>query len=180
MNGATRPNPQAFGLFIDFHFVPWSRSRNAKPNPKLSNRSLNWKVTLLHAPHSIETKYRVLDVDYQAGIAHCPSYQPNARPTIDYAEKIAFETEQGRRFRGALGGGAPIRPDPVAVVGCLLSDADALNYSSFEDWAASLGYDADSRKAETTYRECLRIGLALRNALGEAKLAQLRDAYAEW
>lgn len=58
----------------------------------------------------------------------------------------------------------------------LVSDADVLDCSTFEEWADNLGYDKDSRKAEATYRECLALALKLRNGLGEAALAELREA----
>ena len=42
-------------------------------------------------------------------------------------------------------------PTAEDVLECLLSDASS-SHESFEDWCADLGFDADSRKAERTYR----------------------------
>lgn len=176
-----RPNPQAFGLFITAEFVPFSKSRNAKPNPKILDRSLNWKVTVRHQPNkSGETQYHVLTCDYSAGIAHCPSYQPNARVTLDYAERIAHETETGRQYCGQVMVGKPIGPDPVDVIGSLIMDASAIDHPTFESWASDCGYDTDSRKAEAIYKQCLAHALALRCSLGESNLAKLREAYANY
>ena len=36
----------ALGLTVTSEFVPWSKSRNAKPNPKTTDYGLNWRVTL--------------------------------------------------------------------------------------------------------------------------------------
>ncbi len=53
-------------------------------------------------------------------------------------------------------------PDIVDVVGCLLTDASALDYDLFEQWASDLGYDTDSRSAERTYNTCREHGAELR------------------
>jgi hypothetical protein len=68
----------------------------------------------------------------------------------------------------------------VDVLACLASDASALDCASFEEWAADLGYDTDSRKAETVYRACVACGLALRSMFGDAGLAELREITKEW
>jgi hypothetical protein len=53
------------------------------------------------------------------------------------------------------------------VMGCLAMDASSVdNARNFEDWAAELGYDTDSRKAEATYRACVDQVAKLRNLLG--------------
>ena len=172
------------GLDIRAEFVPWSKSRNAKPAPVMSDRSLNWRVTLIR-PRSTYNPDRealimaheaILTTDYSAGIASCPSYKQLARPTLEYAEKIAVETETGRGWRAHGGRGAPIEPDKLDVINSLVMDASVLNSSSFEDWADEFGYDRDSRKAETIYRACLDIALKLRNAIGEAGLEKLQQA----
>jgi len=63
-------------------------------------------------------------------------------------------------------------PTLAEVLDCLASDASGVdNARSFEDWANEYGYDADSRRAEKTYRICQKQTASLRNLLG-------RDAYA--
>jgi hypothetical protein len=87
------------------------------------------------------------------------------------------ETEHGTEYRGSVvGRGKPILPDTLDVIYSLVTDADVLNHSSFEDWASEFGYDTDSRKAETIYRECLSTALALRNGIGEDGLRKLQEA----
>jgi hypothetical protein len=60
------------------------------------------------------------------------------------------------------------------VMNSLLSD-DAQN-ESFEEWCSSLGYDTDSRKAESTWRACMETGMALRRAFNAQELETLRHA----
>ena len=59
---------------------------------------------------------------------------------------------------------APTLADCLDSLG---SDASAYdNARGFEDFAADMGYDTDSRKAERTYRACGRVLAALRRLLG--------------
>jgi hypothetical protein len=162
---------EALEISLEFTFVPFSQSRNKAEK----NRSLNWRVTLKVRGRAIFT------TDYGAGIAHCPSYRQTltGRMSNDEAEAIKYETETGFARRPSaeyFPKGKAINPDPCDVLYCLASDADVLNYSNFEEWAESLGYDTDSRKAEKTYRACLETALALRNGLGDEGLRVLQEA----
>jgi hypothetical protein len=57
-------------------------------------------------------------------------------------------------------------PKVDAVLSCLADDAAGVDASGFEDWAAELGYDTDSRKAERLYQTCKREAANLRAFLG--------------
>jgi len=56
----------------------------------------------------------------------------------------------------------------------LNSIASDITEGSFEDWANNLGYDVDSRKAEKTYKACLRQTEKAERFLGEELLNELR------
>lgn len=166
-------------ITVDAVFVPWSKSRNAKPKPAIADRSLNWRVTLKRNGHDVYAS------DYSAGIGHCPSYK-QGRMTTDMASAITFETEHGKRAfvtasfgvvaAGAFGGKTkPIIVDAVDVLSSFLLDAEAIDYPTYDDWASNFGYDVDSRKGEAIYRVCLACGLALRAHLGDTLMTQLRD-----
>lgn len=166
------------GLTIVADFVPFSKSRNAseeRPN-------LNWRVTLMRNGR------QVLTCDYSAGSGHCPAYNLSvesmgSRDSVMRANAIAWECENGKAYRpGAWGNiaGKPIQPEPVDVMASLVMDCDVLEYATFENWAISLGYYTDSRKAESIYRQCLEYGLKMRAALGDDGLATLRDLCAEY
>lgn len=65
--------------------------------------------------------------------------------------------------------GMAICKEPQAhdVIYCLISDAQSVeNADSFEDWAFSLGYDTDSRKAEKIYKACVKNQQNIRRFLG--------------
>lgn len=168
----------ALGLSVSAVFVPWSKSRNFDPKAKVSERSLNWRVTIKRDGRD------VLTTDYSAGVGHCPSYKQGARWTLDYASTIEFETEKGHAARhmatlSAAMAGKAILPDAANVLASLAMDAGAIDAATYEEWAADYGYDPDSRKGEAIYRACLETALKLRSALGEAGLQTLRDAAAE-
>lgn len=169
------------GLTVKAEFVPFSASRNAANDPgnKPGSRSLNWRVTLERNGRPI------LTTDYSAGIAHAPCYKQiqgkgiGVRWTLENTEALTYETEKGRAFNFRsryIQNGKPILPDPVDVVWSLSRDSDVLDSAGFEDWAGELGYDPDSRSAESIYRACLEIALKLRNAIGESGLEALRIA----
>lgn len=164
---------QQLGVTMTTEFIPWSKSRNAKPTPKISDRSLNWRVTLHHKGRVI------LTADYTAGIGHCPSYnwRDAAKPTLRFAEAIAHETETGTWFLegSTVFRGKPILPDFADVLTSFAADSDVLDHPTFESWASEFGYDTDS-KAEAIYRACLDITLRLRASIGEDGLALLREA----
>lgn len=169
------------GLTVETKFVPLSRSRNAaglgkdhegKPSrDQLAGYCLNWTVTLKRDDRSI------LTTDYQAGIAHCPSYKQ--RITTDVVAAIKSECETGRL--GKFGAHGYVEPPKAAdIVHSLIVDSEVMDYATFEQWAAEFGYDPDSRKAESIYRACLDIALRLRAGLGDAAMAELREAFADY
>lgn len=69
--------------------------------------------------------------------------------------KHGLQTDEGSfEFPFKQGTAHTKKPTLVDITAALLSDAETIiNTDSFEDWAANLGYDTDSRKAEETYRQ---------------------------
>ena len=65
-----------------------------------------------------------------------------------------------------FGGILITNPEACEVLGSLLMDSDAEYEASFEDWAESLGYDPDSRRAENIYKECKINATKTRQLLG--------------
>jgi hypothetical protein len=63
--------------------------------------------------------------------------------------------------------GAP--PTTAEVLECLASDGAAISNAggNFEDWAADLGYDPDSRKAEKLFKTCEKQAGRLHSFLGD-------------
>lgn len=152
------------GLSLVCEFIPWSKSRNAGEK----NPSLNWHVTLMSGGHSI------VSTNYSAGCGHAPSYKQGDR-SKDGADAVLRECQTGRGPKGR-----PIEPKIADVVSSLMGDADVLNYGGFEDWANSLGYDTDSRKAEAIYRACIETALKLKAGLSEDTFRALQDASQEY
>jgi hypothetical protein len=160
----------AGGLSYGVEFVPQSKSRNAdKKEP-----SLNWRVT-------ISKNGRTLSTDYMQGVGHLPNYSHAFANLVVYDAAVRDACEHGKsRLRDgqkngydAAGGepwaGRGAKPIPPPTLGevlyCLVLDSDVIDYPRFEEWAENCGYDADSRSAEKIYRQCLEIGLALRQMI---------------
>lgn len=67
----------------------------------------------------------------------------------------------------SMGLGLKGYPSPDNVLDSLAQESASVeNARNFENWAAELGYDPDSRKAERTYQICLRQAKRLDNFLG--------------
>lgn len=60
-----------------------------------------------------------------------------------------------------------VAPTLANVLSCLADDASSTQ-GSFEDWCSELGFDADSRKAERTYKAVERNAEKLRTLLGDS------------
>ncbi len=166
---------KAHNLTLQTEFVPFSQSRNRSEK----SPSLNYRVTLQHDGRDI------LTTDYSMGAGHCPADKHKDRNARQYM--IAFECEHGYRAADVRWGRDPeayggnpktgkIEPLLRDVLYSLALDSGVLDAGGFESWAADLGYDADSRKAEAIYRACLDIALKLRSALGDDGLRQLCEA----
>lgn len=141
--------------------------------------ALNWRIEIRHGNGSINT-------DYFQGTGLLPEWAESYlkvlgwKPHSGYAS--ARHTVDSRRAfdkllqTGSINGRNLPAPSVADVLYCLLGDAEALDYATFEEWAENYGYDTDSRKAESIYRKCLEIGLRLRAMFGDAKMAELREA----
>jgi hypothetical protein len=174
------------GLKVSSVFVPFSQSRNKDEKQP----SLNWRVTLYTLSPLDGQRRDILTTDYSAGSGHAPSYkQTFGRPTVadrEREERVRWECEYGRpakqftNTRSPAVGSATIEPKALDVIHSLVSDSDVIDAGGFESWAGDLGYDTDSRKAESIYRACLEHALKLRAAIGDAALSELRTAFQDY
>ena len=91
-----------------------------------------------------------------------------------FTPRTLFDEEAVKKYR------LPPVPTLRDVLYSLVSDADAIDCATFEDWASNYGYDTDSRSAEKAYRACLESGLKLRAMLGEEALTKLRELFQDY
>lgn len=136
-------------------FVPHVEPFNRRPSgmmPTPAKDDDGWQ----HFAWAIRLKRPGLELDttYRMGIAHVTktghrSYYPQWGESLPFYE--------------------PTPPTAEEVLDSLAGDASFyLEARDFEDFAASLGYDSDSRKAEKLYHECGEIAKKLRSFLGAA------------
>lgn len=90
------------------------------------------------------------ETEYTAGCAHRHYASHRSGPIeFDYNGLITVD-ELAERKRTI-----PNHPTLADVVNCIVSDAQAVaDGQSFEDFAADMGWDEDSRKAEKCYHGC--------------------------
>ena len=160
------------GVAINAVFVPdenaraWLEKRATITQKELSGWRLHWSVTL-----TVRNRPIMLGVDYSQGIGWIPGYTQSLGRgmTIAKVALVARACTAGLGFQRQK-----IEVKREDVVSSLLLDASVLDHSGFEDWASDLGFDLDSRKAEDTYRLCVDRALAMRAAIGDAVLEELR------
>ena len=125
-----------------------------------------------------------LETQYSMGYGHSPNYkeyQKNPR-NYDVNQIKRRELETGKvwtKIKGRLAY-VDLKPDPVDVLHYLVLDARVLNYDFFEEWAENLGYDSDSRKAESIYNEILKSSKTLLKELGKKTLEELEVLFEDY
>lgn len=163
-------------LHMDATFVPRSQTDNAATT-KLHEMQIHWKVRIYRENRSAD-----ITTSYGMGIGHLPKAVkvPVSHASADQFSATIKTLETGRYY--SRGGQLSALPSPsiADVLYALVQDSEVMDYGSFEDWAANLGFDADSRKAESIYRACLDIGLKLRRMLSDAELTKLREAFQDY
>ncbi len=82
-------------------------------------------------------------------------------------EELAFWCNSARK--------SGLKPNPAEVLASACRDGQEAMSLCFEDWADSLGYDRDSRKAEATYNECRRLGSQALRILGRANFDKFSE-----
>lgn len=102
-------------------------------------------------------------------------------------------TDMKRHFRCELnrGSGLPYEfyfsqgdahtesPTLVDCLSCLMSDANGVDGTSFEDWCNEYGYDTDSRKAFATYEACQSTAIALSGIFKKGEMTDLHEMFCE-
>jgi hypothetical protein len=81
-----------------------------------------------------------------------------------------------RRMTVYFSHGSAITKDPgvADVLDCLAGDSSGVeNAFGFEDWCSDYGYDANSRRAERTYKVCQRQAARLEKFLGPSLYHEL-------
>jgi hypothetical protein len=121
--------------------------------------------------------------DYRQGLGHLPKsiqYPPRTVCDVDIV-RVALESGTVpvlRHGHAVPQKSSPLpAPERLDVIYCLMSDAEAAQYESFEQWAAELEYDADSRKAEKIFIQCRNVALDLNRVFGAAVVERLRELY---
>jgi hypothetical protein len=155
---------ESLGLEYKATFVPFHESRNRAEK----NLSINWEIVLKKGDHTMK-------VDYSQGIGHIP------KDRQDFGEHNKREAEQQYSWHGKYyvrNKLIKVKPPSLAdVLYSLALDSEAIDYT-FEEWCGNLGYDSDSRKAESIYKSCLKEAIELKQLVPD--LNQLREMFQDY
>ena len=160
---------QEYGLTMTAEPVP------ENPNmDDMSKGSQHYCVTITN-PHgtSLTTHYsvgpRIVDLWLHEKLPANHVWRKAPRSMDGHAYRNQAQATPGHAYYSFRTETKPTdyRPELADVLDCLASDASAVENSRyFEDWAAELGYEADSRKAERTFRICEQAARDLRYLIG--------------
>lgn len=126
----------------------------------------------------------ILETTYSMGYGYSPNYKKYEKSPRNYDlnQLKKKELKTGKvwtKIKGRLAY-IDLKPDPVNVLHYLVLDAKVLDYDFFEEWAESLGYDSDSRKAESIYNEILKSSKSLLKGLGKKTLEDLEILFEDY
>jgi len=152
----------ALGITLEAKYLPHDTPAGETPK-------LRWRVSVRRNGREFHA------TEYSSGCAHSPEYKANGGRVTAAVEA---ECETGIRYGSRVGAAVPT-PALADVVHCLLMDANGTD-ERFEDWAAELGFDPDSRKAERMYQACRDTAAALRRTFTAGELADLEAAFRDY
>ena len=108
--------------------------------------------------------------------------RPDAGDWHAGSQHFSFKVSRaGREYSGhySQGQAHTAAPDLCDVLAALLMDSSGAD-QPFEDWAADLGFDPDSRKAESVYNACGETLAALERMFSADDLNDLRELFADY
>ena len=119
-------------------------------------------------------------VEYSQGIGHVPGYNAIAgrrgltNDQWSYRQELEGAAETGK-YPNRHSFYCPRIPLPGPSAADFLHSIvmDNPHDESFEDWAANLGYDSDSRRAEEIWRACIKQTRGAESVLGKPLLAEI-------
>jgi hypothetical protein len=114
--------------------------------------ALNWNATKVHGGHRSRDNEGWEHFTWQ--VAFVPPYK--TAQFFDWKSGIGVVWPKTN---------TPKAPNPAEVLARCCADYGEADHSSFADWAATFGYEEDSRKAFRVYEACQELGPKLK-ALG--------------
>lgn len=164
--------------------------------------SLNLPVTISAPVGVVKDKWAAIQYavkigresfEYMLGIGHV-DWKKARTHAFDFNNGAIFFDSEDKYFLNLLArGGTPkdkdrtsqlvakvakmqkVEPNPAQVLACVCREGYETEQYSFEDWAASFGYDVDSIKAKETYDLCCDNGRKARRLVGNTAFEQMAD-----
>jgi hypothetical protein len=125
-----------------------------------------WAVCVTRNGQSIQT-------EYTAGCGN--RHYRNGKPIrLNYHDRTIDDVERNKRTK-------PDNPTLPDVLSCFVSDAQCVaDGQTFEDFAADLGYEEDSRKAEKIFQGCRDEYFGLLRLCEHAELEKLGELFQDY
>ena len=156
---------------LDIEFLPRTKAVD-QGREEGGYPQIHWTYALRKA----EGGKAILTGIFSQGLAFHPLYAKHGKNATGDAE-IRKSLETGKYRRDPFSGASMLveikPPTERDILSSLAMDASALNEGSFEGWADSLGYNADSIKAKVVFDECIKIAMGLRQVFTEAEIEAL-------
>ena len=178
-----------FSEFANDHGIV-AKYSNPRPEVRDGWPCVAFEVILSLPP---DTRPAMDPVTFRLGVGHVKwSHKSAARARLTVDEEHALTTKESKpgavlkdkeleaRTAAKLALAQGVKPAVEDVLLCLALDGRPYwDAQEFEEWAEELGLDTDSRKAEATYRECVKNGRKLKRWLGDRLLSELLECEEE-
>ena len=152
-------------LAPEFEAVHVPVPRFSQPD-KITLCQVTWNLHMKRNGHSLVT-------EYHQGIGHVKSVDISRGMSVAAADGIRA-CIAGRNKRGLT------YPTVTDAIYANISDIDACEYASFEEWAGDAGFDTDSRSAEKIFNECVARGRIFKLMYSQDELAELHDMFLDY
>lgn len=130
-----------------------------------------WAVTILRNGQSFQTEFsQGCAYRYYPKSSRLGKWQPHP-----YHQRMTIYLEN--RYKQSK----PSKPTIDSVMACIVSDAQCVAFGqTFEDFAADMGYDEDSRSAEKCYNACRDEYFALIRLFGSDGFEELCELFQDY
>jgi hypothetical protein len=133
-----------------------------------------WACTLTCGKQSMTTLFRQ-GLAYRKINRQKASHVLGYVPTMPEANKLQRDSSSIKDEKW-IGMSIPTKPELDSVLDSLRSDSECWdNARNFDDFCSDLGYDTDSRKAESIYKACGEVSKELKYLLGSENYKALLE-----
>jgi len=168
---------KSIGLTMECQYIGIKTEKDKGPEGKPVEHTMDeWSCTLSRDKQS-------MTIPFKQGLAHRKTTSRSIIKAFGYGHGLTskqvkqYERESYKmKPEKWIAMSEPVAPELDNVLDCLRSDSECWeNSRNFEDFCSELGYDTDSRKAESIYKACGEIAKELKFLLGSDNYKKLLE-----